>query len=294
VAPRDWLTRYLMRGPWQRAVWKLVRNLDRHDAPRAASAMAFDAFLSLIPLLAVAGFVLGRLHRGGSPLLIPVLSAAPGPVTRLADAEFLRLSEEGAAALAPLSVIGFVWVGSAGISTAMGVCETIFAADQRPWWHRRAIAIVCILVAVVALPVGVTALYTVNTVFGPAFGPPAAFVVGSVLLVAAMCGFYRMSIRRGSEVRRRMLPGALLTYLLWGVTSVLFSTYVSTLARYTTLYGGLAAVAMLLFWLWLLSLALLVGGEVNAELEGVRNRDIDHPSSWGPRIAEAEADAEEE
>ena len=282
LMPQLWLEQYFMRGRVQRALWKLLRNLDRHDAARAASAMAFDAFLSFIPLLAMAGYVLGRLHRGGSPLLIPVFRAAPGPVTRIADAEFLRLSDTGAAALAPLSVIAFVWVGSAGISTAMGVCETAFAADARPWWRRRAVAMGCVIATVIAIPVVTSVLVAIHRGLGPDAGPAVAFTVASGVVVGALWTFYRISIRRASEVKRRMLPGALVTYVLWGAASILFSSYVRSLARYTTLYGSLAAVAMLLFWLWLLSLALLVGGEVNAELEGVRNRDVDIPSAWRP------------
>ena len=65
-----------------------------------------------------------------------------------------------------------------------------------------------------------------------------------------------------------------LTVILWGASSWLFSTYVRTLARYATLYGSLAAVAIVLFWLWLLSLAVLIGGAVNAELSGL----LDAPS----------------
>jgi membrane protein len=282
LMPGLWLRQYFMSGRVKRVLWKLGRNLDRHDAARAASAMAFDAFLSLIPLLAMAGYVLGRLHRGGSTLAIPVFRAAPGPVARLADAEFLRMSDTGAAALAPVSVIAFVWVGSAGISTAMGVCETAFAAEARPWWRRRAIAMGCVIASVIAIPGVTTGLLAIHRAAGADVGPPLAFAVASAIVVGALWAFYRISIRRGSEVRRRMLPGALVAYALWGITSVLFSTYVRTMARYTTLYGSLAAVAMLLFWLWLLALAVLVGGEVNAELEGVRNRDVDVPSAWRP------------
>jgi membrane protein len=66
------------------------------------------------------------------------------------------------------------------------------------------------------------------------------------------------------------------TMVLWVLASALFSMYVATLSRYATLYGSLAAVAIFLFWLWLLALSLLVGGEVNAQLEGVRD---DTPAS---------------
>jgi membrane protein len=86
-----------------------------------------------------------------------------------------------------------------------------------------------------------------------------------------LSAFFRVAIRTDHVFRRRrVLPGVLVTVVLWAGLSALFSFYVTTLARYATLYGGLAAVAIFLFWLWLLALALLVGGEVNAQLDGVR------------------------
>ncbi|AUX46261.1 uncharacterized protein SOCE26_077660 [Sorangium cellulosum] len=58
-------------------MWSVIVSLDRHNAPRAASAMAFDAFLSLIPLAAFAGYVLSRSHEWSDVVVRPLLQAAP-------------------------------------------------------------------------------------------------------------------------------------------------------------------------------------------------------------------------
>src|SRR5262245_29831442 len=84
------------------AVWILFVNLDRYNAPRAASAMAFDAFLSLIPLTALAGLVLHRVHSTSAATLGPLLRTMPQAVVQLIDGEFLRLSDAGFAVLAPI------------------------------------------------------------------------------------------------------------------------------------------------------------------------------------------------
>jgi len=95
-------------------------------------------------------------------------------------------------------------------------------------------------------------------------------IVGPVLLVAV---FFRIATQRTGGPRRRVFPGAVLTVALWAATSTLFSFYVSRIASYATLYGSLAAVAIALLWLWIASLALLVGGEVNALLDGIGLED---------------------
>lgn len=95
---------------------------------------------------------------------------------------------------------------------------------------------------------------------------------GSVFLgTCVLAAFYRFSVSHSKRVRRRVLPGAALAVLIWLVISWAFSLYVSTLAEYAVFYGSLAAVAVLLVWLWLTSLAILVGAELNSQLEGLRD-----------------------
>jgi membrane protein len=92
--------------------------------------------------------------------------------------------------------------------------------------------------------------------------------------VVGLAGFYRLSVSNVKRVKRRVFPGAALAVGLWLVISWGFGLYVRTLTDYAVFYGSLAAVAVLLVWLWLASLAILVGAELNAQLEGLR--DLSH------------------
>lgn len=260
--------RALQRHRMVRAVWVLLVNLDRYAAARAASAMAFDLFLSLIPLVAAAGVILNRLHSSSATTLGPLLKAIPPAVAQLIDGEFLRLSEAGFAVFAPVVVLAFAWVSSAGLSTALGVFECIYIGSERPWWKRRLIAIAYVLSGLLIVSI-VTAIglwvASKSTTLGWILGFCLP-VVAPVLLVAA---FFRIATQRTGGPKRRIFPGAILTVALWAATSTAFSFYVGRIASYATLYGNLATVAIALLWLWLASLALLVGGEVNALLDGI-------------------------
>ena len=75
-------------------------------------------------------------------------------------------------------------------------------------------------------------------------------------------------------VQRRVWPGAFLTMGIGGSASYLFVVYAKELARFALFYGGLAAVAIALFWLWIWCAALLVGAELNAQLEGREDRPL--------------------
>ena len=97
-----------------------------------------------------------------------------------------------------------------------------------------------------------------------------ALVSFFVLAVSGVALFYRVAVENPKKLRRRIWPGAVLAILLWLAISWAFGFYVSSLGQYTLYYGSLAAVAVLLIWFWLTSLALLVGAELNAQLEGSR------------------------
>ncbi|MDC0747206.1 YihY/virulence factor BrkB family protein [Polyangium mundeleinium] len=272
-----------------RALGRLVHYLDLHEAPRAASAMAFDAFLSIIPLLAVAGWALHRLRDAAAELLGSLLSAAPPSVSAALGEDFFRISDAKALVLAPLGLIAFLWVSSAGAATAIGVFETMFVCTPRPWWKRRLVGLGLVLGAIPFVGIATALGILFTHVTGSLGGALVAAAGPAVILTALIAAFFRLTITRPATVRRRVWPGAFVTVSLWAIVSTLFSVYVRSLARYATLYGTLANVAVLLFWLWLLSIALLVGGEVNAQLEGVRDPHDDAPERWlspkaeGPR-----------
>src|SRR5438309_656051 len=86
------------------------------------------------------------------------------------------------------------------------------------------------------------------------------------LIALIGCGFFRFATSRRDGVQRRGFLGAIVTIVAWVVVSLLFSFYVREIGSYSRFYGSLAAVAVLLVWLWLMAVSLLVGGEVNARI----------------------------
>lgn len=240
--------------------------------------MAFDAFLSIIPLFAVAGWALHRLRNDVATVLASVLRAAPPAVRAGLGAEFFRMSDDSVIVLAPLFLGAFLWISSAGASTAIGVFETMFVTPHRPWWKRRLLGMALVIGSIPAVALATTVGILLARVAGSFLGRFIAAAAPALIVTGLVAAFYRLTIRRPANVKRRVWPGAIVTVFLWAAVSVLFSYYVGTLAQYATLYGNLASVAVLLFWLWLISLSVLVGCEVNAQLEGVRD-PADEPAA---------------
>jgi membrane protein len=99
----------------------------------------------------------------------------------------------------------------------------------------------------------------------------AALGFAGVVGVSGLAFFYRYAVERPRGHRRRAWPGAFAAIATWLLVSWAFANYVISLGEYAVYYGSLAAVAVLLLWLYLTSLSLLLGAEVNAILEGIRD-----------------------
>lgn len=98
-----------------------------------------------------------------------------------------------------------------------------------------------------------------------------AAAISLAAIAAGLALFYRVAVSHSKKVKRRVWPGALLAVALWVVISWAFGVYARSLATYAVYYGSLTAVAVTLLWLWLTSLTILVGAELNAQLEGLRD-----------------------
>jgi membrane protein len=66
---------------------------------------------------------------------------------------------------------------------------------------------------------------------------------------------------------RNTLPGSLFSALGWMITSIIFSYYVNNFSRYTVTYGSVGGIIVLLIWLYIVSIIVVLGGEINATIE---------------------------
>jgi len=278
------------------AVRRLAWGLAAHNGLEAAAAIAFWFFLSFLPLLVLLGYLVGQVARarGVDALVSPLLDVVPPSAEELVRKELARLAGSGAS-LAPLGIAGYFWTASSGLHNLMDVFETAMKARRRPWWKQRAIALGWVVLGLVAACVLAWVLVRFDATLHAALhahdpskllhgawrrrvhkallSPKQKAVGGALLLLLGtvfLAGFYRFAVEHPPGVRRRVWPGTLTAVVCWLVVSWAFGTYAASLANYALYYGSLAAVAVMLVWLYLTSLSLVVGAEVNAQLEGAR------------------------
>jgi membrane protein len=246
------------------------------DVLRAASAMAFDLFLAVIPLLALAGWMFGRMIQGGKAVtaISLLLDTTPSAVHGLAAHQLSTPS-----AFAPVALLGSWWVSSSAAATCMALLESRGGVRPRPWWERRVLALASVLAGILIFGAGSACALGIvggpvallETVVNDRVAARTGYLLGlalvQLLVVAQLAMFFRIAVDR-PRVRRRVFPGALLGSVLAALASAGFTFYASRIARFALYYGGLATVAVTLIWLWLICLFVLVGAEFNLVLEG--------------------------
>jgi membrane protein len=278
LAYRKVRSRVLAR-PRLRVAWLLAERLFDGEVARTASAMTFDLFLAAIPMLALAGWLLGALlQQDGSAQLATsaLLDLTPSEVRMMVWSHVQRFS---IGTVAPLVLLGALWMASAAFHTSMTLLEAAVGAPARRWWHKRLLSLCWVVCMIMVF--GVAGWLSVHIAGGPehlleklAWGTPGdvarvthTLLLGLTLLVAMLLlgAFYRTAVYRGTQ--RRVWPGVMATTVAGALVSVAFAHYVQSIARFAVFYGSLAAVAITLGWLYLLSFSFLAGAELNAVLD---------------------------
>jgi membrane protein len=231
-------------------------------------------------MLALAGWVFAR-ALSADPRAMSSLSLLLD-LTPLEVHELLRrhLARFSGVEVAPLALAGSLWLGSSAFHTLMSVFEQGSPASRkRSWLQKRLLAMACVLFSIAGFAIGTSvALYlaggpvsflrslVTGVDLGPELGHGLVLLALLTTLTALLAGFFRIAVRRPG-VARVIWPGALVTVVIGALSSLAFARYAAELARFSLFYGGLAAVAVTMIWLYVLCGALLLGAELNVELE---------------------------
>jgi membrane protein len=256
----------------------------RDNMTSVAAALAYYAFMSVPASLLV---VVGAFGLFAGPHAITVVvgklnGIVPAQASSLIDGDLHRLVANRGSSLTVL-VIGLLvalWSLTGAMQNVMwGVGIAHECPDRRGFVRKRLVALVMIVLALVGFAVAFGVLVLgphLSAWIGRSTGHRALVTTGwyvaewPLALVGLLFVFAALMVlapdRRDTEVRA-VSTGAIVATVAWVVASALFSVYLSQFASYNKTWGSLAAVVIMLTWLWLGGVALLFGAEVDAELE---------------------------
>lgn len=275
---------------WSYVLRRTVREFGKDECTDLAAALTYYAVLSLFPaaiaLLSLVG-VLGQGPSTARTLLGILRRVGAGSTADTLQPTLSSIANRPQAAGVALvvGILAAVWSASGYVGAFGRAMNRMYEVREgRPIWKLRPVQLVVtvlalLLAAAVALALVVTGQAadavgralgigsTAVTVWNIAKWP---VIVVVVVLVVAMLYYATPNVR---QPRFRWISlGAGLAIVIWVVASALFGFYVATFASYDKNYGALAGVVVFLLWLWITNLALLLGAELDAELE--RGREL--------------------
>jgi len=262
-----------------------------------AAALTYYALMSLFPAVLLALSLLGLLgqYPGTYNSIIGYLGeVAPASVVDPLNRSLRgALQSKGTAATALAIGVVVALYGTTGLlEAARRALNVIFDAHTpRSFLRRKAVDVAStfVLMALVLLSLilaFVGGSFAEDLLGFIGLGPTAARVwniarwpgaVATAMLVFAFIYYVTPDVQHRSF--RWVTPGAVVGVLLWLAASFGLSTYVSRVADVGAIYGTFAGAIVLVAWLWLTNVALLLGAELNAEIE--RERDLARESSGG-------------
>jgi membrane protein len=240
--------------------------------------------LSLFPMLIVAATMMGYLpvpnlfERG-----VDVASGlVPPDAMGVVRGTLASVLKEQHAGLLSLGIIGAIWSASGGFSSMIDCLDIAYDVKQsRSYIRQRVLAI--------GLTFAVGGLFTIAliaSVLGPQFGDFLSKTFHVQALVARLWPAVRwgaifvsvviaieLLYFLGPNVKQRFmdtLPGAILATAVWLLASLGLGLYISHFGNYNKTYGSLGAVIALMLWLYVTSIIIIVGAEVNSELVKMR------------------------
>jgi membrane protein len=277
---------------WRALLVRTFHETVDDDVTGLAAQLAYYFFLALFPallfLVALASFfplkdlmpqILGALAR-----------FAPDEVLSIVRRQLVAISKGQNTGLLTIGFLGTLWSTSSAISGIIDTLNHTYGiTDSRPWWKVRLIAI--------ALTIGVGLFVLVSfalVIVGPSLAGPAADWLGLgpafattwrivqwpivFALVATAVGLIFYFGPDAEQQWEWITPGSLIATILWILASLGFRYYVVHFGGYNRTYGAIGGVIVALLWMYISGLAILIGAEVNAEIE--------HASPYGKEPGE--------
>jgi membrane protein len=246
-----------------------------------AAQLAYYFFLALFPallfLVALLSFI--PVENLMDTIVDNLARVAPGEVLTIVQQQIIKIAHDNAGGLLTFGMIGTIWSSSSGVTAIMDSLNQAYDIQEgRPWWKVRLIAL-GLTIALASFIVVATTL----VVAGPALAEKIAdwFYLGAafewtwkivqwpvvLVLVSGAIALIYYFAPDAEQDWAWITPGSVIATLLWLAISLGFKVYIANFGSYNATYGTIGGVIVLLLWFYLSALAVLVGAELNAEIE---------------------------
>jgi membrane protein len=278
---------------WKQVAYRLWTRINDHDVLGRAAQLSYYFLLALFPLLLFLMTLLGYFAQAGSDLRVRLLTylatVMPSAAVTLVRKTLDEISVSAGGGKLSLGILAALWAASNGMGAITNTLNVAYDVEEtRPWWKVRLISILLTITLAILI---VSALALV--LFGGRVGNRLADQLGlgtdfsvvwtilqwPIVLLFVMVTF-DLIYRFAPNLKQRKLKwwnmGTVSAVVLWLAVSFAFRLYLHFFNSYSVTYGSLGALIVLMLWFYFTGLAILIGGEINSELDE-RKRELSTP-----------------
>ncbi len=253
----------------------------RDDVSGYAGELAYFGFLALFPalLFLVALLSFFPVHGLIDRITATLGQVAPPDIITLVTNQLKTIGQQQNTGLLTIGILGTIWSASSGMSALVDVLNHVYRiTDSRPYWKSKGTAIL------LTIAVGIFVVISFALVVaGPAIAGSIANRVGLgevftitwriaelpvavffVIFGVALIYYFAPDAEQDWVL---ITPGSIAATIVWIAGSLGFRWYVASFSSYNKTYGAIGGIIIALLWLYISSIAILLGAELNAEIE---------------------------
>jgi len=255
---------------WKVLGLRLWRESLHDEILGRAAQLAYYFLLALFPALLFLTALIGLfpLKQTMPELMQYLRTVLPADALSLLEKYLENVMKGSSGDILSLGLLGALWASSSGVTAIMEALNVVYGAKEtRPYWKVRLVASLLTIGLAGFIIVSITLI-----LYGARIGEWIADIVGLGWLFLITWNILALAIiyyvcPDVKQDWRWVTPGSVCAGSLWLVVSLAFKAYVEHFGNYNAAYGSIAGVIVLMLWLYLTGVVILLGGEINAQIQ---------------------------
>ena len=278
---------------WKDVLWRVYERFGRDRVLAIAAGVTFYALLAIFPAIAALVSLYGLFAEPGTIQnhLATLGGFLPGGALEIIGEQVKRIASKPGGTLGFGFALGLgtaLWSSNAGMKALFDALNIVYEEQERRGFIKlNLVSLTFTLSAIIfiLLAMGAVVVLPIVLKWIPLGGPVLDWTLSILrwpvllaLVVAGLAAVYRWGPSRDEAEWKWITPGSIFAAVIWVGGSMLFSWYVSKFGNYNETYGSLGAAIGFMTWIWLSTIIVLLGAEINAESE----HQTEHDTTEGP------------
>jgi len=272
---------------WKDILWRTYEEFQKDRVMSVAAGVTYYALLAVFPAIAALVSIYGLFSDPSSiqDHLAALSGVLPGGGVDIIREQVVRIASQGGGTLGFGFIFGLglsLWSANAGMKALFDALNIVYDEEEkRSFVALNLLSLTFTLGAIAFILSALVAIVILPIIFNfIGLGTQAEWILAiarwPLLLIGLVLGLsliYRFGPSRDKAEWKWVTPGGIVAAILWLVVSMLFSWYVANFGSYNETYGSLGAVIGFMTWIWLSTIIVLLGAEINAEMEHQTAKD---------------------